>query len=496
MAYIIGVDDVSKKVKDVAVGVDGIATFVKRGYIGVDGVARKFYDRASYQKRLYFFPTGRTSGVKNITNKLYSVTEFGTDPIEYTFDDEIIVSIVDTTDTWDNPTYATWPYVNNAKMFYDPKTHRLCICAFRITPNTTSSCSSMVFYTIDCNKNTIIDKKIVDFSNTSSAVILVYYDTFTFKYSHEMGCVFVVWTDTLDNSYYKFNCYDIRNLTIKTCSTAGSYYALPGFVVTPTSTGCRLACIERLISITSTAYHNIYDWNFNNNTITVSAPSTPLPTTSRGCCFIWPHSYYNKNIMPNPFGLCFLGAGTSGKSDTGYIITKDGYAGSTISITSSLMTARKFGMSNTHGFMWVQGNNGVTLAKYLTSYAETNNPTGGMANNSGRTFEGPVIGGGIITGYSDANNAVIYANVSGSYYNITPQVFGPYNTPICDGINLKEVLIPNSNQFLVYDFNQAAYTTPISVAGVMSQYNITPCPYVALLSWTEEEQNALVNLGY
>ena len=98
----------------------------------------------------------------------------------------------------------------------------------------------------------------------------------------------------------------------------------------------------------------------------------------------------------------------------------------------------------------------------------------------------------MITGYTGANAAVIYVNISGSYYNITPTIFGPYNNAICEGVNLKEILIPGNDRFLVYDFNQAAYTTPISVANA----GVTPVPYTAVLTWTQEEQDVLVNLGY
>ena len=90
MAYIIGVDDVSKEVKDIAVGVDGVAHAVKSAYIGVDGVARKFYQRGYYEKRVYFFGYTGTLGDYYLADKIYSVKTDGSDPIEYTLETPIL----------------------------------------------------------------------------------------------------------------------------------------------------------------------------------------------------------------------------------------------------------------------------------------------------------------------------------------------------------------------------------------------------------------------
>ena len=62
MAYIIGVDDVSKKIKEIVMGIDGVAHPVKSAYIGVDGIAQKFFQRGYYQKRIYFFGYTGTLG--------------------------------------------------------------------------------------------------------------------------------------------------------------------------------------------------------------------------------------------------------------------------------------------------------------------------------------------------------------------------------------------------------------------------------------------------
>lgn len=495
MTYIIGVDDVSKKVKDIAVGADDTAKFIRRGYIGVDGVARKFYDRGSYQKRLYFFGNTTTSGNSLYASKLYSVTSFGLEPMEYDIGEQFLVYCIDYTN--DFPAYATWDNIYSAKMFYDPATRRLCVASLSLDAN--NYLNRVTFFTIDCGKNKVLDKTV-----TTLSVQLPFVGVCRFYYSYEMGCVFFGAGDYGVNKIFEFRCYDIRNSTIKSVSTSSDgFYYITGLFATPTSNGAKLSVIAKYRgSRTARVENKVYSWDFSTDSIISVTPAAQLPSTNYGSCFIVPHQFYNKAAFGEPFGVCFVGTTYSSSvssytSSSAYIITKDGYAGSSLSIPDSPMVFRNFGFSNTHGAVWIQGDNGVSLGKYGTTYSTIANPTGGMSNNSGRTYEGPVIGGSVITGYTNANTAVIYANVSGSYYNITPASYGAFNTPICEGVNLKEVLIPNGNQFLVYDFEQVAYTSPISVASAISEYGLTEIvPYVAILSWTKEEQDARINLGY
>ena len=150
MAYIIGVDDVSKKIKEIVMGIDGVAHPVKSAYIGVDGISQKFFQRGYYQKRIYFFGYTGTLGDNYLTNKIYSIKTDGTEPLEYTLETPIMAYYKGYTGTF-YPAYATWPNIVSAKMYYDPNTQRLCIIGFG------SNMSTMHFYTIDCSKNEIID---------------------------------------------------------------------------------------------------------------------------------------------------------------------------------------------------------------------------------------------------------------------------------------------------------------------------------------------------
>lgn len=486
MAYIIGVDEVAKKVKDIAVGADDVAHAVKSAYIGVDGVARKFYQRGKYTKKLYFFGAP-SSGDEYITNKLYSVKDDGTEPIEYTLN-RSIYAYRTRTNSFLKPPYADWNFIESAKMFYDPDTQRLCVVALD------DSGSYVHFNIIDCDKNLLIAQSRTGYRLPDSHTI-----NENVYYSNELGCVFVVNSRT--NGDVNFVCYNIRTATLTTkeynLNTASGYFYVRGLYASKNSNGtARLV----LIGADNVWYYQnmqcaIVDWDIANNNITGVSPSGNIPTGLNRVSFIAPHPFLNKNKF-NIQGICFVNNNANtGQSTTGYLCGRNGV--NSFNIRESAITDRQFGFSNTHGAMWVQGTNGAYLAKYATGYSESVNPTGAIIKNNGRTYTGPVIGGGVITGYTDSNTAIIYANISGSYYNITPSVCGPYNNPICEGINLKEILIPNANKFLVYDFNQAAYTTPISVASVISQFQLSGvCPYVALLSWTKNEQEALVNLGY
>lgn len=478
MAYIIGVDDVSKKVKDIAVGVDGVAHAIKSAYIGVDGVARKFYQRGYYEKRLYFFGYTGTLDTEYLTNKIYSVKPDGSDPIEYTLDNNIYAYRT-ITYYYYKPSYADWDYIENAKMYYDPQTKRLCVVGY--------DGLYLRFYTIDCTKNAIIHQSRISYNGIQHTTNETVY------YSNELGCVFVAEGGTNNTGY--LTCYNIRTTTLTTkehiMNTTSSSFKVRGLYA------CKNNDITRLVLIVADnafAYRDmqckVVDWDVENNTTTNVSISGNIPTGLNRVTFIAPHSFINKNIFGIK-GICFVNNNaTTEQSNAGYVCSPTGV--SSFSVTASYITDRQFGFSNTHGAMWVQGANGARLAKYGNNYTDTNNPTGAMANNSGRTYDGPVIGGGVITGYTSTNAAVIYVNISGSYYNITPTTFGPYNNAICEGVNLKEILIPGNDRFLVYDFNQAAYTTPISVANA----GVTPVPYTAVLTWTQEEQDALVNLGY
>ena len=491
MAYIIGVDDVSKEVKDIAVGVDGVAHAVKSAYIGVDGVARKFYQRGYYEKRVYFFGYTGTLGDYYLADKIYSVKTDGSDPIEYTLETPILAFYTGTDSSLYFPSYATWKNIKPAKMFYDPKTKRLCVVGFSDITQSTSG--RVHFYTIDCTKNVIIDHVYANVGYTTT-IDSPNYDIY---YSYETGQI--CFCKGALSAY--FVCYNIRTTTLKTATYTPSsgYIQVRGLFATQQSANVmRFTCIYANESF---AYRGIqcgvFDFDLDNLTVSEVAQTVNIPVGAHGVSFIKPHPFINKNTFNGVNGICFLGTdydSTTGayKTSTGYVITKDGYKSNSFTIPSSFVADREFGFSNTHGQMWVQDTNGARLGKYGNNYTETNNPTGAMANNSGKTYDGPVIGGGVITGYTSANAAVVYVNISGSYYNITPTIFGPYNNAICEGVNLKEILIPGNDRFLVYDFNQAAYTTPISV----SNTGVKPVPYTAVLTWTAEEQDTLVNLGY
>lgn len=471
MAYIIGVDDVSKKVKDIAVGVDGTAKFVKTGYIGVDGVARKFYGRGYYEKRLYFFGYTGTLGTESLTNKVYSIKPDGTDPIEYTLSTSIYSFYTSTSSFY--PDYATWGNIKPAQMYYDPVSQRLLVAGWNFP--------TFHYYVIDCKNNTIINH--TEYHPTSfskSSEVSFYYDA-------ENGCLFFC---CLILGVLYTSCFNIRTLNLYYNRYNSTYLNGRSFGMFAKVGNNNVA---RIVVGSNTV--NVMDFDLSTQTMTYV--SSDDLTSYTAATFLQPHPYLNKNQFNNIFGVVFSYNRTSPTmTNTGYIIGENGLA-NTISITNTEnMVYRNFGFSNTHGAVWIQGTNGANLGKYNISYTETTNPTGSMSNNSGRVYTGPVIGGCIITGYTSNSTAVIYANISGSYYNITPNSYGAINNPICEGINLKEVLIPNNNQFLVYDFNQAAYTTPISVSAAMTTYNISPIPYNALLTWTKDEQDALVNLGY
>lgn len=497
MGVHIGVDGVAKSIKEIAVDVDGVARFVKKGYIGVDGVAKQFYNHVTYEKRLYFFGYTGTLGSSYTTNKLYSVKTDGTEPIEYTLETPIY-AFAKTSGT------SEFDKVWFAKLFYDPNTKRLCVFGVGQGHN------SIEFYTIDCIKNEIIDHKSV-FSIFYGTSISIPYGIY---YSYEMGCVFFA---TGGENSVPVVCYNIRNSTITSSSISVSQYSvydINGLYATPISNGARLVCScnsgnSRVPSL------QVYDFDLINGTVS-NAPVTQsqLPAASintrRDIKFIVPHSFINKNVYSNPVGICFVDTDYDNNdpfysfTTTGCVVTKDGYMGNNFALQYRVYPhilyegLKKFGYSNTHGSIWVFGTYSEYLGKYGTSFTSTTNPTGSMSNNSGQTYDGPVIGGGVITGYTSSSTAVIYANIAGSYYNITPSNYGEYNNPICDGINLKEIIIPDTtnSRFLVYDFNDVAYTTPISVSSAMSQFGISPLPYSALLSWTKEEQDALINLGY
>ncbi len=491
MAYIIGIDDVSKKVKEIAVGTDDVAKPIKSAYIGVDGVARKFFQRGYYQKRLYFFGYTGTLGDNYLTNKLYSVQVDGTAPIEYTLETPIYAFYKGNDNAGYFPPYATWANIISAKLYYDPNTQRLCIVGFG------NDMSVLHFYTIDCNKNIIIDHQ------TYNQGYFVGLEQFAIYYSYELGCVFYA-RGRGQNA--RFVCYNIRTSVLNgvsyTPETSSGYLNIRGIFATPITNGARLSVVY---ANNIWEYRNIqsavFDFDTTAGTITTVSGVTSMPTDTYRVCFIPPHSFINKNTFNSVNGICFVGntydsATTEYKSTAGYVITKDGYKGNYFTIPNSMLVNRVFGASNVHGQIWAQDNNGIQLGKYSNAYSSIINPIGSLTNNSCKTYEGPVIGGGIITGYTSTSTAVIYANISGSYYNITPTNYGAYNNAVFEGVNLKECLIPNTNQVLVYDFNQAAYTTPINIADVLSLYNINLLPYTAILTWTKSEQDALVNLGY